>query len=130
MFDIDMYDLSDIEIHQKRLPIVIGEPEWCLMAQKVINSLTTMIMSILFSIAWWETIKMSSYSPPKFAIAMATAKCTPCIHGSKRHTRGGAVVTVVRQTIVYKGTVHVDPELWMAQNTQMDFVHHSECMSV
>ena len=29
-----MHDVSDLQI---RLPIVIGEPEWCLMAQKMIN---------------------------------------------------------------------------------------------
>ena len=30
-------------IYQIRLPIIIGEPEWCLMAQKIINTLTTII---------------------------------------------------------------------------------------
>ena len=30
-------------IYQIRLPIVIGESEWCLMAHKIINSLTTII---------------------------------------------------------------------------------------
>ena len=35
-----MYDLSDLPI---RLPDVIEEPEKCLMEQKIINSLTTII---------------------------------------------------------------------------------------
>ena len=43
MFDINMYDYW---IYQISLPIVIGEPEWCLMAHKIINSLTTIILTI------------------------------------------------------------------------------------
>ena len=39
-------------IYQIRLPIVIGESEWCLMEHKIINYLTTIILSILFPIAW------------------------------------------------------------------------------
>ena len=46
MFDINMYDLSDLPNNVRY--IVIGEPEWCLMAQKIINSLTTIILSIVF----------------------------------------------------------------------------------
>ena len=39
-------------IYQIRLPIVIGALEWCLlMAHKNINSLTTIIFSILFPLA-------------------------------------------------------------------------------
>ena len=38
-------------IYQIRLPIVIGESEWCLMGQKIRNYLTTVILSILFPIA-------------------------------------------------------------------------------
>ena len=34
--------------YQIRLPIVIGELEWYLMTQKIINDLTTIISSILF----------------------------------------------------------------------------------
>ena len=49
MFDINMYDLSDL--HTKKLPIVIGEPEWCLMVQQIIHSLTTIILPILFLLA-------------------------------------------------------------------------------
>ena len=43
-----MYDVSDIEIYHKRLHIVIGDPEWCLIAQKMINSLINIILSIYF----------------------------------------------------------------------------------
>ena len=62
-------------IYQIRLPIVIGQQEWCLMTQKIklINYFTTIILSILF--------EMPSNSPPKFPIATgewATAKHTPC----------------------------------------------------
>ena len=45
MFDINMYDLSDLP---KKLPIVIGESEWCLMAHKIINSPPNIILSIFF----------------------------------------------------------------------------------
>ena len=61
-------------IYQIRLAIVIGEPEWCLMAHKVLNSLTTIILSSLFPLAQWVTIEMPSNSPPKF---LANAKHTP-----------------------------------------------------
>ena len=39
-------------------PIVLGEPEWCLMGQKIINFLINKILSILFSIAVgeWPTV--------------------------------------------------------------------------
>ena len=43
-----MYDLSDIKIDQKKLSIVIGEPEWYLMAHTIINSLTIILLAILF----------------------------------------------------------------------------------
>ena len=51
-----LYDINNFRkiiclihpIYQIRLPIVIGELEWCLMTQKIINSLTTIILSILF----------------------------------------------------------------------------------
>ena len=45
------------------------------------NSLTTIILSILFPLARWATTEMPSNSPPKFPIATgewATAKRTPC----------------------------------------------------
>ena len=51
--------------------------EWCLMTQKIINSLTT----IIFPLAPWATIEGPSNSPPTFQIATggwATAKRTPC----------------------------------------------------
>ena len=68
------------QIHQIRLPIVIGESEWFLMVQKMISSLTTIILSIVFPLARGATIKMLSNSPPTFPIApgeWATAKGTP-----------------------------------------------------
>ena len=77
MFDINMYDLSDLP----NLPIVFGEPEWCLTTQEIINYLTTIILSILFPLARWETIARPSNSPSTFPIAtgeFATAKHTPC----------------------------------------------------
>ena len=54
MFDINMMICL---IYQIRLPIVIGKPEWCLRAQKIINSLTIIILSILFPLARWATIE-------------------------------------------------------------------------
>ena len=47
-------------IYQIWLPIVIGELEWCLMTQNIINYLTIIILSILFPIARWGTIEMPS----------------------------------------------------------------------
>ena len=67
--------------YQIRLLIVIGESEWFLMVQKIISSLTTIILSILFPLARWATIEMLSNSPPTFPIApgeWATTKGTPC----------------------------------------------------
>ena len=75
-----MFDITCM-IYQIRLPIVIREPEWCLMAHKMIHFLTTIILSILFLLARWTTIEMPSNSPLKFPIAMgewAIAKCIPC----------------------------------------------------
>ena len=66
--------------YQIRLLIVIGESEWFLMVQKIIISLTTIILSILFPLARWATIEMLSNSPPTFPIApgeWATTKGTP-----------------------------------------------------
>ena len=51
MFDINMYDLSDLP-KLIMLPIVIEEPEW--LAQKIINYLTIIISSILFPPARWD----------------------------------------------------------------------------
>ena len=68
-------------IYQIRVPIVIGESEWCLMAHKIINYLTTIILPILFLLARWPTNEMHSKSPPKFPIATdewTTAKRTHC----------------------------------------------------
>ena len=48
--------------------LVTGESDWCLMERKIINYLTTMILSILFPLAWWATIEMHSNSPPNFQI--------------------------------------------------------------
>ena len=79
MFDINMYDLSDLP--KSYLSIVFGELECCLMAQKIINSLTTIILSILFPLTRWVTIEMPSNSSPTFPITtgeLATAKRTPC----------------------------------------------------
>ena len=56
-------------IYQIRLPIVIGEPEWCLMTQEIINSLTTIILSNLFPLAQRATIERPSNSPTAFPIA-------------------------------------------------------------
>ena len=72
-------------IYQLRLPIVIGELEWCLMACEIINS--PIILSILFSLARWATIKMPSNSPPKFPItpgekATAMLNAHPVIHNA------------------------------------------------
>ena len=67
-----------------RLPIVIGQQEWCLMTQKIINYLTTIILSILFPLAQWASIEMPSNNAPKFPIATgewATAKRTPWVGG-------------------------------------------------
>ena len=67
-------------IYTIMLPIVIGESELCLMAHKIINNLTTILLSILLSLSSWDTIQMPSNSPPTFAIATwewATAKLTP-----------------------------------------------------
>ena len=61
-----MYNLSDLPI---RLPIVIGESEWCLMEEKIITYLTTLILSIIFPITRWVAIEMHSNSPPEFTIA-------------------------------------------------------------
>ena len=47
----NMYDLSDLPL---MLAIVNGEPVWCLMTQKIINSLTTIIVSILFPLARFQ----------------------------------------------------------------------------
>ena len=66
--------------YQIRLLIVIGESEWFLMVQKIISSLTTIILSILFPLARWATIEMLSNSPPTSPIApgeWATTKGTP-----------------------------------------------------
>ena len=65
-----------------RVPIVIKEPEWCLMTQKIINDLTTIILSNLFPLARWATIERPSNSQPTFPIATgewATAKRTPWV---------------------------------------------------
>ena len=70
-------------IYQIKLPIVIGETEWCLKAHKIINYLTTMnyiLLKILFPLARSATIEMPPNSQPKFLIATgkwATAKHTP-----------------------------------------------------
>ena len=51
------------------------------MTPKIINYLTTIILSILFPLARWMTIERPSNSPPTFPIApgdWATAKRTPC----------------------------------------------------
>ena len=51
------------------------------MEQKIINYLTTIVLSILYPTAWWATIEMHSNSPPKFPITMgewANAKRAPC----------------------------------------------------
>ena len=71
-----MYDLMIYLIYQIRLPIIIGEP-----AHKIIHSLTTIILSILFPLSQLATIEIPSNSPPKFINATgewATAKRTPC----------------------------------------------------
>ena len=65
-----MYDLSDLP---NKVTFVIGEPDWCLMALKIINYLTTRILSILFPLARWVTIEIPSISPLKWE----TAKRTP-----------------------------------------------------
>ena len=77
MFDISMYDLSD-------LPNKVTYCNWrigmVLMLQKMISSLTIIILSILFPLARWATIEIFSNSPPTFPIApgeWATAKGTP-----------------------------------------------------
>ena len=52
------------------------------MEQKIINYLTTIILSILFPIAGWATIEMHSNNPTKFSITKgecATVKHTPCV---------------------------------------------------
>ena len=61
-------------IYQIRLPIVIGEPEWCLMTQKIINSLTAIILLILVPLAWWATSEMSSNSQAKFQSPRASGR--------------------------------------------------------
>ena len=69
-------------IYQIRLPIVIGELEWCLMGQASLISLATIILVILFPLVLLATIEMPYNSPPKFSITpgeWATAKRTPCI---------------------------------------------------
>ena len=74
--------------YQIRLLIVIGESEWFLMVQKIISSLTAIILSILFPLARWATIEMLSNSPPTFPIApgeWATTKGTPCHRGEDEH---------------------------------------------
>ena len=63
MFDINMYDLSDLPNK------VIGEPDWCLMTQKIINSLTIIILSILFPLARWATIEMPTNRQSSFSTA-------------------------------------------------------------
>ena len=47
------------------------------MAHTIINSLTTIILTIFFPLTQWATIEMTSNSPQKFQIA-TTAKHTPC----------------------------------------------------
>ena len=76
MCDISMYDLS--------VPNKISYCNWrigmVLMVQKIISSLTAIILSILFPLARWATIEMLSNSPPTFPIApgeWATTKGTP-----------------------------------------------------
>ena len=89
MYYIKMHDLK------KKLPIVMGEPEWCLMAHTIINYLTTIILSILFPLARRATIEMPSNSTPKFPIAtgkLATAKRIPCNAGVESG-RGVVVVS-------------------------------------
>ena len=78
MFDINMYDLSD-------LPNKVTYYSWRTVmvfnGEKIINSLTTIILSILFLLARWTTIEMPSNSPPTFPFATggyATANRTPC----------------------------------------------------
>ena len=78
MFDINMYNFL---IYQIRLPIVIEELEWCLMEQKIMNYIATIILSVLFPLARWATIEMHSNRAQKFPLGageLATAKRTPC----------------------------------------------------
>ena len=67
MYDINMYDLSDlpnkVTYCNWRTGMVFNDTE------KIINSLTTIILSILFPLAWWSTIERPSNSPPIFPIA-------------------------------------------------------------
>ena len=39
MFDINMYDLSDLSDLPNKVTHCNGEPEWCLMAQKIRNKI-------------------------------------------------------------------------------------------
>ena len=70
MFDINMYNLSD-------LPNKVSYCNWRTGIVKM-NSLTTIILSILFPLALWATIEIPSNRPHKFSIAVATGKRTPC----------------------------------------------------
>ena len=65
MFDINMYDLFDLP--NEVTYIIIGEPEWYLMEQIIIDSLTTTILPILFLLARWATIEMPSNTTPKIS---------------------------------------------------------------
>ena len=59
-----------------------------LMAHTIINSLTTIILSILLPLDPWTTIEMPSKSPPKLLIATgewATAKRIPCVQFPRVH---------------------------------------------
>ena len=46
----------------------------CLMAQTILNYLTTIILSILFPLARWATIKMPSNNPPNSVMASMKEK--------------------------------------------------------
>ena len=78
MFDISMYDLSDLP---NKITYCNWRIEMVLMIQKIISTLTTIILSILYPLARRATIERLSNSPPTFLIApgeWATAKGTPC----------------------------------------------------
>ena len=59
-----------LKLTTQMLPIVIGEADWCLMPQKMINSVTNIILSIIFPLARWTAIEMPSNKPPILPIAV------------------------------------------------------------